>query len=114
MKNHQKSAFLFALIICLSISGMLFINGCKSESNPDGPNTGPGAKVNIVPEELYFGQIPTGQLATRSFLIFNTGDATLNISKFSISGTDASAFNIVGDTVDLTIAPNKIESFQME
>jgi hypothetical protein len=114
MKNQHKFTFLSILIICLVLSGLIFMNGCKSESNPGDSGTDSGPVVNIVPEELYFGQIPTGQFATRSFLIFNTGEATLNISKFSISGTNADAFKIIGDTTDLTIAPNKIESFMME
>lgn len=54
---------------------------------------------------LDYALVPVGQSVTYNVVITNTGNATLNLSNFRITGTDAGSFSITAGGNDGTLAP---------
>ncbi len=55
------------------------------DADPAGDILAPAPKLIIVPPTLHFGAVPPGTHATRSFKIFNQGDAPLKIHSVQVS-----------------------------
>ncbi len=102
MKNFQQIFW----IVPLSILFSLTISGCSSDEGPtDGNGTSNGKpKIQLTPQpEVYFGYVPSGQSAVRSFRIYNASDYTLKISDMSIDGVNADLFSFVNPVLPDTI-----------
>ncbi|HEY6171601.1 MAG TPA: choice-of-anchor D domain-containing protein, partial [Candidatus Kapabacteria bacterium] len=54
---------------------------------------------------LDYALVPVGQSVTYNVVITNTGNATLNLSNFRITGIDAGSFSIIAGGADGTLAP---------
>ena len=102
------------LSILVSIPLILVLAGCSSD---DGPTelVPEGPKVAISPQPyVYFGQIPAGQKASRSFNITNTGGQTLVVSDLVIGGADAALFSLIDISPPLEIEAYKVEKIDVE
>lgn len=68
-----------------------------------GKISAPGVSTDY--NSLDFALVPVGQNVTYNVVITNTGNATLNLSNFRITGTDAGSFSITTGGTDGTLAP---------
>jgi hypothetical protein len=110
MRNLFKNGSISFIALFILAGFFILQFGCSSDSPVEQTKKGP--QVELSPEdELYFGQIPQGQTATREFLIYNTGDEPLVVSEMKIEGSDASSFALEGVSGEITIPINKIQSF---
>lgn len=90
MKNYA----LACLLPCAIVLG-LFLTSCSVSSSPPGV-----ADFGVSPTSLTFGS----QTQSQSLTITNTGNATLNISAISVSGSNASDFAF-SPAAPLSVAP---------
>ncbi len=88
------------------------------QPNATVPITGSGevAGIDVQPQEVDFGNVPVGNMATKPVTITNTGDASIDVNSITIAGPNGNAFSVdnhgpltigVGQsaTVNVTFAP---------
>jgi len=68
-------------------------------------------EIEISPETVDFGDVETDENATQDVNISNVGNDTITANATGISGDDASAFSIVSEDTNTTLAPG--ESFEV-
>ena len=68
-------------------------------------------EIEISPDTVDFGDVETDETATQDVNISNVGNDTISANATGISGDDASAFSIVSEDTNTTLAPG--ESFEV-
>jgi len=98
MNNFVRNLCWVLFSILLSLGN----SGCSESTEGNGSSTGK-PKVLLSPSEVYFGHIPGGQSAERTFRIYNSSDQILRISDISIGGANAGLFSFSSSELPDTI-----------
>jgi hypothetical protein len=69
--------------------------------------------ISVDPTSVDFGDVTVGEAATDSVAVTNDGEAALDLSSVSVSGSDAGAFSVT-DSGDGTVAPGATTTIQLE
>jgi len=83
----------YTIGVCLSIFFFLVVTNLSSQG------------ISIVPDPVYFGQIPVGTVAQHYVLLYNNSVQTLNITNLQIQGSDASDFSFAIPPGAVTVPP---------
>ncbi|MFQ5650422.1 MAG: choice-of-anchor D domain-containing protein, partial [bacterium] len=67
----------------------------------------PAPDITVTPSSFDFGSVVTGTSATQSFQIRNDGTASLDVSATSLTGVNATEFNISSGGGAFTLAPGQ-------
>jgi len=87
--------------------GILLCLFCVALANAQSPQLSPE-------DTLYLGRIPEGKMAVRKFQIYNLDSNTLNVSNFSITGTDAAHFSISDHQSTFTVGAYQKTFFDIQ
>ena len=98
----------FAPTVAGSVTGAVTITSTASNTPVTvtlaGNATTPQPQITISPTSINFGNINVGQSNTQSITVSNPGNAVLNITQATASGT---AFGLSGQTLPLAINPGQ-------
>jgi len=71
-----------------AVSGELTVNGNFGTSRTCRFTAGPAApQIEVVPPQLYWGGVAMGETQVRSFVVYNRGRATLEVSQVTLTET---------------------------
>src|SRR5690554_5878514 len=105
------------LILLLSVLLAFGALACNDDTNNERDNFSrtDSATITVRPGALNFEQVAIGDTIAELIVIENTGDATLNVDRFSIEGEEAAAFRLRADTPSsLRLAPDEFREIYVE
>lgn len=79
-----------------------------------GAFTAPKSKISVSPNTLSFGEVTLAEKQTQSITITNTGTGNLTLEAVSLSGPNASQFNIVGGCTGQVLSSSGSCQFKVE
>jgi Zn-dependent metalloprotease len=79
-----------------------------------GAYTPPVSEISVSPKTLSFGEVKLAEKQTRSITITNTGTGGLLLETVSLTGPNASQFNIVGGCAGQVLSSSGSCQFQIE
>ena len=68
--------------------------------------TGTEPDIGLSPTSKNYGDVIVDQTSSETFVVSNDGDATLNVSSVSITGTNANQFSITSGGGSFTLSPS--------
>ena len=79
------------------------------------------SQILVFPSLIEFGDVPVGQIANDSFIVFNRGISSVNIDSITINGTNPANFSVdttsfsldPGDSISVSVffAPDALDNF---
>lgn len=94
-----KTALPFFALIGL-LKGVLFLSGCTGTAQQT--STQPTSQISVVPSSITFTNVVIGQKSSQTVQITNTGQATLNVTGVTLTG---SGFSLSAVSVPFQLAP---------
>jgi hypothetical protein len=91
----------------------VIVNAPEINVTGNANNIPTGTTTTSAADNTGFGGTLPNTPVSKTFVIQNTGTATLKISSIGLSGTDASAFSVTGITLPATIAANASANFNL-
>jgi len=108
------------IIFTPGVVGPAFAKIEISSNDPDRPLTlislqgtgvtAPQAVVLVSPDSIAFGVVPVGTDSQKTVLVFNSGDAILQVSKISLTGSDRNQFFLSNSVTPFGLAPGDSQS----
>lgn len=97
--------------IAVLIAVALALTACVENTVKEVVVTGSDAPLlTVEPGTLDFGDVPMGDVATRTLTLGNAGDADLDVSELVVEGQGAAYFTMLETLQGTTIAPGASES----
>jgi hypothetical protein len=111
VKRHNPFVFMVlaaALLISLSQAGCTGLTSANATAPSDPTNA---TTVTVGGASGAFGSVSTGSSVTQTFMVTNTGSATLTITQLAASG---SGFSLSGVTLPISVAASQSTSFSVK
>src|SRR5262249_17874586 len=84
----------------------LFFSGCAGVTQQT--STQPSAQISVVPSSITFSNVVVGQQSSQTVQVSNTGNANLNVTGITVTGT---GFALSSISVPFQLAPGANKTF---
>jgi Abnormal spindle-like microcephaly-assoc'd, ASPM-SPD-2-Hydin/Protein of unknown function (DUF1573) len=108
-KHHNPFIFMLLapiLALCLLQAGCTGLTSANAPADPTNATT-----ITVAGATGSFGSVATGSSVTQTFMVTNTGTATLTITQLAASGA---GFSVSGVTLPITVNAGKSGSFSVK
>src|SRR5215470_10362953 len=100
--RHESSALLAFLVGFFA--AVLTLSGCAGVTEK---TSSPSPQISVSPSSLVFNNVIVGQKSSQAVQISNTGDANLNVTGVTLTG---SGFSLSAVAVPFQLAPNSTKT----
>ncbi len=108
--SKRRNPFIFALLAPI-LAICLVQTGCTGLTSANATDPTNATTIAVAGASGSFGSVATGSSGTQTFMVSNTGTATLTITQLAASGT---GFSLSGLTLPTSVNPGQSASFTVK